>query len=325
MSNIITYPAISVVAGQDLMIISDTSIKGNPTKTVSVDALGSYIGATGGGAGVATVNGVSGAVTLVGGTNITLGVVGQSITINSATSTGTVTSVAATFGGNAFALAGSPITGAGTLAITPVGSAAQYVNGAGNLATLASIPTNIVLSTTGTTGAATLTGSALNIPNYSGVITQITTTGTDGAAALTGTTLNIPNYNNVFTDLFFYIAVPASGIPALAIYRNTTGATFTLSYNAGTPGDYIIESNIDVFTTTKRWHFTIMNPNIIPPISGTGNMPMPTIGVKKIGSVRRFAISTFNNSTGTVAGGKADIPTSGEPVSVELKFFPVSV
>ena len=325
MSNIITYPAISVVAGQDLMIISDTSIKGNPTKTVSVDALGSYIGATGGGAGVATVNGVSGAVTLVGGTNITLGVVGQSITINSATSTGTVTSVAATFGGNAFALTGSPITGAGTLAITPGGSVTQYVNGAGNLATLASIPTNIVLSTTGTTGAATLTGSALNIPNYSGVITQITTTGTDGAAALTGTTLNIPNYNNVFTDLFFYISVPASGTPALSIYRNTTGATFTLSYNASTPGDYIIESNIDLFVATKRWHFTINNANIIAPISGTGNMPMPTIGVKKIGSVRRFAISTFNNSTGTVAGGKADIPTSGEPVSVELKFFPVSV
>ena len=323
MSNITTYPGISVVAGQDLMIISDTSIKGNPTKTVSVDALGSYIGATGGGAGVATVNGVSGAVTLVGGTNITLGVVGQNITINSAASTGTVTSVAATFGGNAFTLTGSPITSAGTLAITPVGSAAQYVNGAGNLATLAAIPTNIVLSTTGTTGAATLTGSALNIPNYSGVINQITTGGTDGAATLTGTTLNIPNYNAVFTDLFFEIQVPASGTPALAIYRNTTGATFTLSYNASAPGDYIIESNIDVFLTTKKWHFTISNANIIAPISGTGNMPMPTIGVKKAGSLRRFGISTFNNGTGTVAGGKANIPTSGEPVSVELKFFPL--
>ena len=205
MSNITTYPGISVVAGQDLMIISDTSIKGNPTKTVSVDALGSYIGATGGGAGVATVNGVSGAVTLVGGTNINLGVVGQNITINSTNTGGTVTSVAATFGGNAFALAGSPITGAGTLAITPGGSVTQYVNGAGNLATLASIPTSIVLSTTGTAGAATLTGNALNIPNYSGVITQVTTTGTDGESALTGSTLNIPNYNAAYKELFFEI------------------------------------------------------------------------------------------------------------------------
>ena len=74
MSNITTYPGIPVVAGQDLMIISDTSEKGNPTRSVSVDALGEYIGATGGGAGVSTVNAVSGAVTLVGGTNITLGV-----------------------------------------------------------------------------------------------------------------------------------------------------------------------------------------------------------------------------------------------------------
>lgn len=328
MSNITTYPGISVVAGQDLMIISDTSIKGNPTKTVSVDALGSYIGATGGGAGVATVNGVSGAVTLVGGTGVDLVVAGQSITINSATSTGTVTSVAATFGGNAFTLAGSPITGAGTLAITPVGSATQYINGAGNLTNLTTLPVNLAPLATGRTSGQAIWNPAtriLDIPNYSGDITQITNNGSDGDATLNAATkiLNIPNYNNVFTDLFFEILVPASGTPALAIYRNTTGATFTLSYNASAPGDYIIDSDIDLFLTTKRWHFTINNANIIAPISGTGDMPMPTIGVKKVGSVRRFGISTFNNSTGTVAGGKANIPTSGEPVSVELKFFPL--
>ena len=51
MSNIITYPGIPIVAGDDLMIISDVSVDGNPTRSVSIGQLGSYIGATGGGAG----------------------------------------------------------------------------------------------------------------------------------------------------------------------------------------------------------------------------------------------------------------------------------
>ena len=332
MSNITTYPGIPVVAGDDLMIISDMSTKGNPTKSVSITQLGNFIGASGGGAGVATFNGLSGAVTLIGGTGIDLATVGNNITINAtASGGGTVTTVSTTVTGSTSMLA--TVTNATTtpnIAFTYRGTAAQYINGEGNLTDLTTLPVNLApLATSRTSGQAIWNPATriLDIPNYSGDITQITNNGSDGDATLNAATkiLNIPNYNNVFTDLFFYIAVPASGIPALAIYRNTTGATFTLSYNAGTPGDYIIESNIDVFTTTKRWHFTIMNPNIIPPISGTGNMPMPTIGVKKAGSLRRFGISTFNNGTGTVAGGKADIPTSGEPVSVELKFFPIAV
>jgi hypothetical protein len=51
----------------------------------------------------------------------------------------------------------------------------------------------ITLTTTGTAGASTLTGSALNIPQYQGAIT-LTTTGTSGAATFAGNTLNIPSY-----------------------------------------------------------------------------------------------------------------------------------
>lgn len=49
------------------------------------------------------------------------------------------------------------------------------------------------LTTTGTSGAATLAGSTLNVPAYQGVI-ALTTTGTSGAATFDGTTLNVPNY-----------------------------------------------------------------------------------------------------------------------------------
>lgn len=320
MSNITTYPDIPVVAGQDLMIISDTSEKGNPTRSVSVDALGEYIGATGGGAGVATINAVSGAVTLVGGTNVTLGVVGQNITINSASSGGTVTSVAGTFGGNAFSLTGSPITTSGTLAITPTGGASDYVNGLGNIATLASIPTNIVLSTTGTAGAATLVGNALNIPNYSGVITQVTATGTDGAAALTGSTLNIPNYNAAYTELLFQIT-NLGGTYSAAIHRNTTGATFTFA-RTGT-GQYELQANSSIFDGLYRTFLLVMNANKVAPITGTGLLPQPTVARVKTGSL--LSVEVFNNSTGTVSGGFADIPASGESVYVQAKIIGIQV
>jgi len=202
MSNILTYPLIPIVAGNDMMIISDVSVKGNPTRSVSVDQLGAYIGAGGGGsAGVTSFNTLIGAITLVGGTNITLGTVGNTITINSGAGGGTVTSVAATFGGNAFSLAGSPITEEGTLVITPTGGATQYVNGLGNLALLSSIPTNLTLDVDRTTGDATLIGNVLNIPNYGsgsggGTVTSLEVNRTSGDSTLIAGVLNIPNYAN---------------------------------------------------------------------------------------------------------------------------------
>ena len=328
MSNITTYPGISVVAGEDLMIISDISTKGNPTRSVSVSQLGNFISASGGGAGVATVNGLFGALTLTPGTNVTFATVGNNITINSGASTGTVTSVAYRHEGNAYNVAGSPITTEGTLVVTPTGEAADYINGLGNLASITGLPVNLApLGVARTSGQATWnpTTRVLDIPNYSGDITEVTNNGSDGDAGIVPGTkiLNIPNYNSAFTDIFFEITVPASGIPALTVYRNTTGSTLSLAYNAAVPGDYRITSNINLFTSTKRWHFTVMNPNVISPISGTGNMPMPTVCDKKIGVEDTFAVSTYNHNTGTISGNKADIPTSGLPVSVELKFFTV--
>ena len=49
------------------------------------------------------------------------------------------------------------------------------------------------LTTTGTSGAATLSSNTLNIPQYQGALT-LTTTGSSGAATLVGNTLNVPNY-----------------------------------------------------------------------------------------------------------------------------------
>lgn len=61
MSNILAYPAIPEVSEADLLIISDISEDGNPTRTVSVQAL---VGGSTAPLGL-TVNGTSGAATLI--------------------------------------------------------------------------------------------------------------------------------------------------------------------------------------------------------------------------------------------------------------------
>ena len=77
------------------------------------------------------------------------------------TSGGSVTSVAQTHGGNAFSVAGSPITGAGTLAITVVGSSSQYIDGAGNLTTFPAIPQGDITAIVAGSG---MTGTSLSGP-----------------------------------------------------------------------------------------------------------------------------------------------------------------
>lgn len=70
---------------------------------------------------------------ITAGTNITI----SGGTISAAGGSGTVTSVGLTMPA-AFAVANSPITGAGTLAVTAIGTASQYIRGDGSLATIPS-------------------------------------------------------------------------------------------------------------------------------------------------------------------------------------------
>mgnify|MGYP003645352094 CR=1 FL=1 len=201
MSNILTYPGIPIVAGGDMMIISDVSVDGNPTRSVSVNQLGAYIGAGGGGgAGVASINALAGAITLVGGTNITLGTVGNTITINSSAGGGTVTSLSTTVAGNSMFATVTNATTTPNIAFTYRGAATQYINGLGNLVVLSSLPNNLTLTTTGTSGVATMVGNTLNVPNYTitggGTVASLTSTGTTGISTLIAGVLNVPDYAN---------------------------------------------------------------------------------------------------------------------------------
>ena len=67
---------------------------------------------------------------------------------------------------SAFTVSNSPVTSSGTIAVTGAGTGAQYINGLGALAAISTIPANINLTTTGTSGAATFSSNNLNIPQY---------------------------------------------------------------------------------------------------------------------------------------------------------------
>ena len=83
--------------------------------------------------------------------------------------TGTVTSVDCSVSGDAYTATVTDPNVDAVIAIAPQGDATQYINGAGDLILLSTLPQGIVesLTTTGTSGAATLASGVLNVPQYS--------------------------------------------------------------------------------------------------------------------------------------------------------------
>jgi hypothetical protein len=94
------------------------------------------------------------------------------------------------------------------------------------------------LTTTGTTGAATLVSGVLNIPTYTSNFVSLTTTGTSGAATLSGGVLNVPQYAGAVASVSAANAsltiTPTTGAAAANInlansntYSVTQGVTYT--------------------------------------------------------------------------------------------------
>ena len=161
--------------------------------------------------GTGTVSGLTLSGTVTGSGNLTLG---GTLALTSAnvtgalgytpynatnpsgftSNTGTVTSVGISHAGNAFT-AGTAVTTSVTLAITMAGTAAQYINGQGNLVTFPSIPqgdiTAVVagtgLSGGGTSGSVTLTNAAPNVTTNLSTVTavdSVTIVSSDGTNAI---------------------------------------------------------------------------------------------------------------------------------------------
>ena len=141
---------------------------------------------------------------------------------------GTVTSVSQTHGGNAFTVGGSPITTAGTLAITMAGSAAQYINGAGNLITFPNIPAGVVTSITGGTYINVTGTAAVPIINHDLTSRTNTTTG-DATIGFGGSFTMIDTVTSNTTG-----HVTATNLKTITLPANpNTNETYTLPVSAG--------------------------------------------------------------------------------------------
>jgi hypothetical protein len=136
------------------------------------------------------------------GVSITTDALTDTLTISATGSGGTVTSISTTA-----PITGGPITGIGTISITQSGTASDGYLSSADWNTFNGKQNAITLTTTGSSGAATLVGATLNIPQYTdqftGTVTSVAaltlgTTGTDlSSTVANGTTtpvitLNVP-------------------------------------------------------------------------------------------------------------------------------------
>ena len=153
---------------------------------------------------------------------------------------GSVTTVSATIAGDAFDVAVANPTTAPALGFTWAGTAAQYITGQGNLATL-TIPFTS-LTTTGTSGAATLNAGVLNIPEYAGSGTVTLVSGGNGIT-VTGAPTLTPTVNITY----------ASATNAILFAQTATPDPDDFFWFSDATDDTIKKALVSSFPTNYRW------------------------------------------------------------------------
>ena len=182
------------------------------------------------------------------------------------------------------------------------------------------IPYNpITLSTNGTTGDATLSASNnLNIPVYQSNLTLATST-TSGAASISGGTLTIPNYgNNAGGPVLavFRLSISGTTLSGSAFVNNFSGSwVFTRS----SAGNYVA-TNSSASMTEGYIMCLVNNPNVTvsPNGAGGGTYPEQTIAERKTST--QIKIINFDLSTAGI-GVKKDFGASD--VWVEVRSYPL--
>jgi len=158
---------------------------------------------------------------------------------------GTVTSVGLTMPA-AFSVANSPITGAGTLAVTGAGTTAQYIRGDGTLATLPAAPT-IYKSTTDGTG---ITGVASEQISSS----QLITGGTFAAGDIIRVNWRVTKTGTAsLITVKLYVNTTNSLVGAIQLAQNLPG--FTNSNSNGYERHLIIKSATNTQTISSASAF----------------------------------------------------------------------
>ncbi len=166
----------------------------------------------------------------------------------------------------------------------------------------------IAFSTTGTSGASSFDGTNLNIPIYQSQIT-LTTNGTSGASTFNGTTLNIPIYTP--STNYGVFAQTANSTPITATITEGTlidGGVGTLSVpaNGFSVGDSFQANFGGLMSAKNNDTITIRVKSGGVILADSGALTLPTINNQVWNLILNFTI----RSIGTA--GVASIVTLGE-------------
>ena len=232
---------------------------------------------------------------------------------------GTVTNVGISHAGNAFT-AGSAVSTSGTLAITMAGTAAQYVNGQGNLITFPAIPQGDITSVvagSGMTGGGTSGAVTLNVIGGTGITANadnITIDATVATLAGTQTFTNKSGNISQWTNDSAYIT--AASLPTVS------DATITFAAGTGLTGGGTITLN-QAGNATVTFNNSITNNNQLtngagyttfaePGIFSGGGTPTLATGVTAA-EIRSLIGAGTSSTVGTVTSVAA---TNGTGISV---------
>ena len=179
---------------------------------------------------------------------------------NKTSNTGTVTSVAATHGGNAFAVSiGNDAAVNPSVDIAVGGTSAQYINGAGNLTTFPTIPQGDITGVTagtgmtggGTSGTVTLNviGGAGITANADSITVDSTVLRTTGAQTISGIKTHTADINvgAESTDAAGIHLIYSASAPEIRIQAGESGASAFSIYNTATSPDaeqFFINNNL---------------------------------------------------------------------------------
>ena len=251
-------------------------------------------------------NGLQSLLNLQQGTNVTIVDNGNgTVTINSTGGGGgggTVTSVSLTVP-SAFAVSGSPITGAGTLAITGAGTSGEYIDGTGALQTFPAIPTAQGLQDVITTDPVLTTDNTIDCATNGLTIDGTSNFTVNSTSKLS---LNVNSDAKLGIDSNSVSMGKVTGATQTQVLVDTTKAVISASESASAnetsltlfPNSARLKTpNVNDATATVGQVLTLSN-------AGTGEVEFTTVGVGTVTSVGLTMPSAF-----TVAG--SPVTTAG--------------
>jgi hypothetical protein len=246
---------------------------------------------------------------------ITINGTSQDLSANRSYSVGTVTSV-----GTSGPITGGTITGSGTIGITQSSSLADGYLSSTDWTTFNNKQSAITLTTTGSSGAATLVGATLNVPNY-------TLAGLGGVPTTRTITIN-----GTSQDLSANISYSVGTVTSITASSPLTGGTIT---GSGTIGIQQANTFLSGFLSSTDWNTFNNKQNAITLtttgssgaatfVSGTLNIPNYTLaGLGGVPTTRTITINGTSQdlsanrsySVGTVTSITASSPLTGGTIT----------